>query len=118
MQLTDQEWSSERILDACLQEPVDASEVIAESGVHVERSRGKVMAQCPFHGGGTERTPSMSVNDEKGVYYCFACQAGGTVIDFLQEHEGMTASEAIAELAARYGVEGAEILEEEVHFFG
>ena len=87
------------------------SEVIADSGVHVQASGGKIMARCPFHGDGTERTPSMSINDEKGVYYCFACEASGNAVTFLEHHEGMATGEALAELARRYDVEGADAID-------
>lgn len=90
------------------------SEVMADSGVHVEKSGGKIMARCPFHGGGTERTPSMSISDEKGVYYCFACHASGSAVTFLEQHEGMAYGEALGELARRYDVGGIEELAGEV----
>lgn len=38
---------------------------------------------CPFH---TEKTPSFSVNEEKKVYYCFGCGAGGDQIDFVRRY--------------------------------
>ena len=39
---------------------------------------------CPFH---AERTPSFSVNDELGRYYCFGCGAKGDVFRFVQDVE-------------------------------
>jgi hypothetical protein len=36
---------------------------------------------CPFH---SEKTPSFTVNEEKGLFHCFACGAGGDVIRFVE----------------------------------
>jgi DNA primase len=43
---------------------------------------GRYTGRCPFH---EERTPSFSVNAEKGVYYCFGCGASGDTISFVRE---------------------------------
>jgi len=56
---------------------------------------------CPFH---NEKTPSFSVNRERGMYYCFGCGAGGNAITFLTEREGMTFPQAVEELARRAGI--------------
>ena len=37
---------------------------------------------CPFH---DDKNPSLSVNDEKGLYYCYSCKAGGNLITFIKE---------------------------------
>lgn len=37
------------------------------------------LISCPFHGGGKERTPSMSVSREKPLFYCHSCQESGHV---------------------------------------
>ena len=39
---------------------------------------------CPFHG---EREPSLKVYPETGGWHCFGCGRGGSVIDFVMEHE-------------------------------
>ena len=62
------------------------------------------MARCPFHGDGKESTPSMTVNDEKGMYYCFGCGQSGDVFTFLQELEGVDFRGALMKLADRYGI--------------
>jgi hypothetical protein len=43
-----------------------------------EAVRGFV--QCPFHGDGEERTPSLHVSGV--VWHCQACKLGGTIYDF------------------------------------
>ena len=54
------------------------------------------MGLCPFHG---EKTPSFSVQPEKGYYHCFGCGVGGDVIKFLMEKEGLGFIEAVERLA-------------------
>ena len=56
---------------------------------------------CPFH---NEKTPSFSVNDDDGYYYCFGCGAGGDAISYLRESEGLDFSEAVKRLAEMAGV--------------
>lgn len=53
---------------------------------------------CPFH---NEKTPSFSVSEEKQLYYCFGCGAGGNIITFLMQKENMTFVETIKYLAER-----------------
>ena len=38
--------------------------------------------QCPLHGGGQERTPSLHVSADDGRWYCFGCDQGGGLLDF------------------------------------
>ncbi len=57
---------------------------------------------CPFHG---EKTPSFTVSEEKGFYYCFGCKAGGTAFDFLMELDKLPFPEALRYLAGRAGIE-------------
>ncbi|MEX0298788.1 MAG: DNA primase [Kordiimonas sp.] len=57
---------------------------------------------CPFH---NEKTPSFTVNDQKGFYHCFGCGAHGSVIDFVMNTQGMTFPETIEVLAGEVGVE-------------
>lgn len=68
---------------------------IVRDHVALRRAGRELVGLCPFH---KEKTPSFHVNDEKGVYFCFGCNASGDVIKFLQEIEGLTFVEAIARL--------------------
>jgi DNA primase len=56
---------------------------------------------CPFHG---EKTPSFTVSEEKGIYHCFGCQAGGSVFHFLMQYDHLTFPEAVERVAKRYGI--------------
>jgi DNA primase len=57
---------------------------------------------CPFH---QEKTPSFKVDQQAGSWYCFGCQAGGSVFDFVMREQGITFSEAIQVLAQRLGLQ-------------
>ena len=56
---------------------------------------------CPFHG---ERTPSFTVNRDKGFFHCFGCGRGGDVIKFLELHEKVGFTDAVKQLAQRFGM--------------
>jgi DNA primase len=84
-----------------VRQAADIVEIV--SGYTELRRRGaRYLGLCPFH---DERTPSFSVDPASNLYYCFGCQAGGDVFNFLEEKEGLDFREAIEQLADRYGVE-------------
>jgi DNA primase len=59
-------------------------------------------ACCPFH---NEKSPSFTVNDEKGFYHCFGCGAHGDVIRWMTDQMGASFLDAIRELAQAAGME-------------
>lgn len=81
-----------------------SADLVALIGEHTEikRTGRQWMARCPMHG---ERTPSLSVSPEKGVYYCFGCQRSGDAITFVQEMDNLDFAAAVESLASRYGIE-------------
>ena len=66
--------------------------------VSLKKNGKKYWGLCPFHG---EKTASFSVDEEKQLYYCFGCKAGGTVINFIMEIERLDFREAVELLAER-----------------
>jgi DNA primase len=56
---------------------------------------------CPFH---NEKTPSFTVNDDKGFFHCFGCGAHGDVIGFVMQSEGLAFREAVERLAGEAGL--------------
>ncbi len=73
--------------------------------VNLKRSGSNLFGLCPFHG---EKTPSFSVSPDKGIYYCFGCHKGGSVINFEMEIEGLSYPDAVRALAKRAGLEVPE----------
>jgi DNA primase len=55
-------------------------------------SRGEWCGLCPFH---AEKTPSFSVNEEKGLFYCFGCGAKGDAVTWLVRKRGLTMVDAL-----------------------
>ena len=58
-------------------------------------------ACCPFH---SEKSPSFTVNDEKGFYHCFGCSAHGDAIRWMTDQRGLSFIDAVKELAAEAGM--------------
>ena len=65
------------------------------------RAGREFKACCPFH---NEKTPSFYVNDEKGFYHCFGCQAHGDAIRWLTDAKGLSFMDAVKELADAAGL--------------
>ncbi len=76
------------------------SAVIAPSVKLIKAGR-EFKACCPFH---QEKTPSFTVNDEKGFYHCFGCGAHGDAIRFLTDARGLPFMDAVRELADKAGM--------------
>ena len=69
--------------------------------VHLQKKGANYFGLCPFH---NEKSPSFSVSQNKQMYYCFGCGAGGNVFTFLMEYENYTFPEAVKALAQRAGI--------------
>lgn len=70
--------------------------------VKVIRAGREYKACCPFH---NEKTPSFTINDEKGFYHCFGCSAHGDAIRWMTDQRGLSFMDAVKELAAEAGME-------------
>ncbi len=85
-------------------------EDIAASYVNLRRRGKNLVGLCPFH---NEKTPSFCIYPENNSYYCFGCNKGGDVINFIMGVEKLDFSEAVKFLAQRAGMalpeEGADL---------
>ena len=70
--------------------------------VKVTKAGREFKACCPFH---NEKTPSFTINDEKGFYHCFGCSAHGDAIRWMTDQRGLSFMDAIKELASEAGME-------------
>ena len=92
-----------RISPETIEQVTAASNIVDVIGSYfpLQRAGTEFRALCPFH---QEKTPSFYVNPDKQTFYCFGCQRGGTIIQFVQEYEHIDFPEAIRRLAARAGI--------------
>jgi len=84
----------QEVIDAVLKHH-DIVDVVGKH-VHLTKQGHYLKGLCPFH---SEKTPSFTVTPEKQIYKCFGCGAGGGVIQFVMEIEGLSYVEAVRELA-------------------
>lgn len=93
-----------RIPESTLTEIRDRANIVEVVGAHVglKRVGRNHVGLCPFH---AEKTPSFTVNDERGIFHCFGCGAGGNVFTFLMKMENAAFPEVVERLARRYGIE-------------
>ena len=70
--------------------------------VKVTKAGREFKACCPFH---NEKSPSFTINDEKGFYHCFGCSAHGDAIRWMTDQRGLSFMDAIKELAAEAGMD-------------
>ena len=66
------------------------------------KKRGKeFVGLSPFK---TEKTPSFTVNDEKGFYHCFSTSEHGNIFDFVMKTQNLKFGEAVKSLANLAGI--------------
>lgn len=86
---------------ADLKAHINIVDVIGEV-VSLTRKGNRYWGLCPFH---DEKTPSLSVNPDKQLYYCFGCHEHGDVFDFAQRFYLLSGFTEVKDfLAARYGI--------------
>lgn len=78
------------------------SDLISSYGISIRVAGGAKKACCPFH---HEKTPSFSINDDKGYYHCFGCGESGDAIKFVQKMDGVEFLDAVKKLAEQSGIE-------------
>ena len=84
-----------------LRERINLSEIISQK-VALKKKGSLLLGLCPFH---NEKTPSFNVNNTKGFYHCFGCEAHGDAISFLIQSEGLAFPDAVERLADIAGME-------------
>src|ERR1051325_5570027 len=82
---------------------------VIQDYVTLKKAGANWVARCPFH---KETKPSFSVNPAKGIFYCFGCQKGGAVFNFVMEIERVTFPEAIKIVAEKSGVALPKMIED------
>ncbi len=93
-----------RIPDHVIDEVAGRADIVTIVGEYVQLTKkgDRYWGLCPFH---SEKTPSFTVHPERAGYYCFGCQKGGSVFNFVMEVEKLSFPEAVKFVAAKTGIE-------------
>ncbi len=83
---------------------VETAEIVdvVQDFVNLKKRGANYLGLCPFH---SEKTPSFTVSQSKGIFKCFGCGKGGNAINFIMEHEQLSYPEALKFLARKYNIE-------------
>jgi DNA primase len=74
--------------------------------IPLKRSGRGLVGLCPFH---ADSKPSMSVNDERGLFRCWSCHTGGDAITFVKEYTKTDFIEAMKKCADILGLPTDEL---------
>jgi len=91
-------FSAERI--TLVREATDVVAVVGER-VALERVGNRMVGVCPFC---SRQPPSFVLHIAEGLYYCFACNAHGDVMAFVQEVHHLDFEAAVQYLAGLAGL--------------
>jgi len=76
-----------------LKREVSLQRLVEAKGIELKRHGADLVGKCPFH---ADESPSFIVSPKKNLWHCMgACQAGGSVIDFVMKIEGVSFRHAL-----------------------
>ncbi|OQB15193.1 MAG: DNA primase [Firmicutes bacterium ADurb.Bin193] len=89
--------------ESFLQEVMDRNDIVdtVSRYVKLKRSGSSMKGLCPFH---KEKTPSFTVSPDKQLFFCFGCQRGGTIVNFIMLAENLDFVEAVKYLSDQAGL--------------
>jgi len=89
-----------RVSDALIEEVLQKTDLVdlVSEKVTLSKQGKSYFGLCPFH---HEKTPSFSVEPERGIFNCFSCGEKGNAITFKQKTENLSFMEALEDLAIR-----------------
>lgn len=65
---------------------------VINARISLKKTGKNYSACCPFH---KEKSPSFTVNEDKQMFYCFGCGAGGDAIKFVMEYDNLSMPAAV-----------------------
>jgi DNA primase len=88
----------------------EAIEIIRETPIShivsfyhsISRKGQNFEAICPFH---SDTKPSLKINDDKKIYKCFACGAGGDAIRFVMDYQSIEFIDAVKEISSKLSIQ-------------
>lgn len=83
-----------------LRDEIQTSDVVSRK-VNLTLKGKEYSGLCPFH---QEKSPSFTVNNDKGFYHCFGCGAHGDIVKFTMETEGLSFYDSVVKLAEEFSI--------------
>lgn len=74
---------------------------IASQYTTLRKSGRRHVGLCPFH---AEKSPSFTLDEDKQLFHCFGCGAGGDIFTLVMEKENLSFPEALRYLAQKYNI--------------
>lgn len=92
-----------RIPEQVVAEIRERADIVSVVGRHVtlRKSGSRHWGLCPFH---DEKSPSFQVHEDKQIFYCFGCHAGGDVFAFRMKQDGLDFPDCVRALARELGI--------------
>ena len=79
---------------ARLKRDISLQRLVEAKGVKLAKRGADLVGLCPFH---NDKTPSLVISQAKNLWHCLgACQAGGSVVDWVMKAEGVSFAQAVA----------------------
>ena len=76
-----------------LKQEISLQRMVESAGIVLKRHGADLLGLCPFH---DDKTPSLVITPKTNLWHCLgACQAGGSVIDWVMKVEGVSFRHAV-----------------------
>ncbi|MGD9901950.1 MAG: DNA primase [Vicinamibacterales bacterium] len=79
---------------------------VIQDYVSLRKAGASYKGLCPFH---SEKSPSFTVNRDKGFFHCFGCQVGGDVFKFVELQEKLGFQDTVKHVAQKFGIPVPEL---------
>lgn len=66
------------------------------------RGSGEMAAHCPLH---EDKTPSLMISPDRGLFYCHSCHVGGNIINWIMTFEHLRWNDAVDKVANLAGID-------------
>ena len=93
-----------------IKQRIKVSDIVGAS-VQLKRRGREFIGLSPFS---KEKSPSFTINDEKGFYHCFSSGEHGNIFDFLVKVEKLNFGDAVRKLAAKAGMPAFKFTKENI----
>ncbi len=74
---------------------------VIQDYVSLRKAGASFKGLCPFH---SEKSPSFTVNRDKGFFHCFGCNVGGDVFKFIELQEKLGFQDTVRLVAGKFGI--------------